>query len=331
MADAIFIHAMWRTGSTYLWTKFREQVAYRAYYEPLNEALLYAGNVARTLPDPDQTRRRLRHPPLGRPYFDEYPLRAGGGLSGFDDRLPYSRYCLSAGDLDVPLSGYIGGLIAHARANEQIPVFQFNRSLLRSHWLRERFSGVHILVIRDPYDVWRSMRTQSLYFLAATCLILSENSAHPWIRPFARHWNPPSAGTHDLGKQFEYYESYAREAGNSLLPLFHAFYVYTIIHNAPIADVVIDMTQASSDASARAAMERALNASGIHFDLSDCELPAYDRLHDVDHVEAGTARFLASSFPDQVDRFRKLSFDDFSVCSRIARLFEPCGSRTPTR
>jgi hypothetical protein len=321
MADAIFIHAMWRTGSTYVWSKFREQAGYRAYYEPLNEALLYARPGHQTLVQDHQSQRSLRHPLLHRPYFDEYPVRAGGGLTGFDDKLPYARYCLSADDVDEPLTRYIDGLIAHARTHNQVPVFQFNRSLLRSDWLRERYSGFHILLVRDPNDVWISLRAQSPYFLAAICLIVSENSEHPWMRPFARHWSLPSAGSRKLAKQFEYFGAYARVIGHDLLPLFHAFYVYTIIHSVEIADIVIDMTQVSSDAAARRDVECALRASDIHLDLSDCKLPVYKRLEDLDGIESDTARFLTVHFPGEVERFRHLSFSESSVCSRISRLF----------
>ena len=38
----IFIHAMWRTGSTYVWKKFRDQQQYRAYFEPFNEYLVHS-------------------------------------------------------------------------------------------------------------------------------------------------------------------------------------------------------------------------------------------------------------------------------------------------
>jgi hypothetical protein len=323
MADAIFIHAMWRTGSTYLWSKFREQAVYRAYYEPLNEALLYTRRGDHAVADHHPSQHVLRHPLLHRPYFDEYPARADGRLTGFDETLPYSRYCLSAEDVDEPLSSYIDGLVAYARTNGQVPVLQFNRSLLRSHWLRERYSGLHILLVRDPNDVWVSLRAQSPYFLAAICLIVSKNADHPWMRPFARHWDLPSAGARKLSEQFEFFGAYAREMGNDLLPLFHAFYVYTIIHSAEIAEVVIDMTQASADAEARGEVECALRANDIQLDLSDCKLPVHERLPNLESLEADTARFLAFHFPVEAEKFSRLSFRESSECSRIGRLLVP--------
>ena len=35
----VFLHCMWRTGSTFIFGKFRENPRYRCFYEPLNEAL----------------------------------------------------------------------------------------------------------------------------------------------------------------------------------------------------------------------------------------------------------------------------------------------------
>jgi hypothetical protein len=119
--DPIFIHAMWRTGSTYVWKKFRDQPQYRAYYEPLHESLGTARPVGRLLPAAlaaTRTRGRnrgLRHPDLDRPYLDEYPLRWwAGGVRHFKTKFAQERYWLDPDDVDADLLRYISSLVSFA-------------------------------------------------------------------------------------------------------------------------------------------------------------------------------------------------------------------------
>jgi hypothetical protein len=63
----IFIHAIWRTGSTYIWKKFREQGRYRSYFEPLHELLLRSQEEIELL-QPSSITARYRHPHIDRFY-----------------------------------------------------------------------------------------------------------------------------------------------------------------------------------------------------------------------------------------------------------------------
>ena len=77
--DLIFIHAWWRSGSTYIWSKLRENKSCRCYYEPLNEKIADLNVVdVKASPDLDVS-RNLRHPIPTKHYFAEYAklLRSG--------------------------------------------------------------------------------------------------------------------------------------------------------------------------------------------------------------------------------------------------------------
>ena len=60
--DPIFIHAWWRSGSTYIWSKLRENKSCRCYYEPLHEKIADL-NVAAVKASPDiDVSRALKTP-----------------------------------------------------------------------------------------------------------------------------------------------------------------------------------------------------------------------------------------------------------------------------
>jgi hypothetical protein len=77
----IFVHAGWRTGSTFVWSRFRQSQGLVAYYEIFNEGLkdLAPSDVLRHAP----RNWNSKHPDCS-PYFAEFlPLiHAGGGSLG---------------------------------------------------------------------------------------------------------------------------------------------------------------------------------------------------------------------------------------------------------
>ncbi len=74
MAAPIFIHSLFRTGSTYLFHVFRRCVGhYWCYQEPLHEVIRYAATAPEHLLQLNaESGSRLRHPVLERPYFWEF-------------------------------------------------------------------------------------------------------------------------------------------------------------------------------------------------------------------------------------------------------------------
>ena len=269
--SAVFVHAMWRTGSTYLWSKFRERREYCAFYEPLNEALLDL-----TVNDKGSVKdcARLGHPSLAQPYFTEYPVEAAGGVPGLVSRLCYRDYCIETDADDSDLSRYLQRLMVEARSRGQIPMFQFNRSLLRTGWMRRRFVGGHILLLRNPREVWTSFEATSTYFAGAICLILGQNRDHRWLRPIAARWGIPRFCDKEIGREMKFYRRLSTQLGAEMYAVFHAFYILTIIYNLRHVDMVIDMNIVSSSSEGRRSIEMALQSAGVALSLADCRLPS---------------------------------------------------------
>ena len=65
----VFIHSLFRTGSTYIWLKFRNNEQYYCYYEPFHEVLSILTRDVSNLLNEDLARDVLGHPAIKKRYF----------------------------------------------------------------------------------------------------------------------------------------------------------------------------------------------------------------------------------------------------------------------
>jgi hypothetical protein len=274
----VFVHAWWRTASTWLWAKLRAQPGLRCYYEPLNERLAYwtAPLLRAYRPDP-ATVRRSKHPPMERPYFAEYlELLEQGGM-GYAMELAYERYLLAPQDEDPALERYLARLVAHAAGRKERPVLCFVRSPMRALWMKRRFGGLHIAQLRNPRDQWASFRAQgrggSSYFTAGMMLIAAElrrqlPAALEGMPALPRVTLTPRTLSVD---------------GDALAPeaeyrLFALLWLASALQSLSAAELVLDSDRLSADAAERRAAESALAARGLRADLSDAAAPRHAEL-----------------------------------------------------
>jgi len=281
----IFVHAMWRTGSTYIWNKFREQRRYRAYYEPLHEIFIDASSQKLEAAWSDETTAVMRHPHLEASYFEEYAplIRAGG--SRFGKGFPYRQYCLEETEENEPLRRYLADLLILALANGQTPVLQFNRSLLRAGWLTRHFDPVNILLLRRPIDVWKSFISfENRYFPTVICMIAGQDRRHPLLEGLAGRHGVPFFEDQTWEAEYDFYREYASANLDRLYPLFYELYLLTSIYALRHADCVIDLNEISENAASRQRVTERLGALGIQMSLDDCRLPVYTGLTEADQA-----------------------------------------------
>jgi adenylyl-sulfate kinase len=272
----IFIQAMWRTGSTYFWKKFRAQPEYRACYEPLHELLIRPRE--QVLAAGDQRRAAsLRHPPIDRSYFTEFPFAGERGVKFFGKPLSYERYCLEETEEDAHLRRYIANLIRHAMRHQQRAVLQFNRGLLRCGWLTRNFSPVNVLVVRRPANVWKSILSfTDRSFIGALCIVLGQNKAK-WPLKFLPDWlDLPCRIGPAIEDDYAAYAPIAAELASRMYPAYFDFYLASILHCARYADCILDIDELSENPAARVAAQRSLRKFGIDMDFTDCSVPSYD-------------------------------------------------------
>ncbi|MGO9271381.1 MAG: methyltransferase domain-containing protein [Terriglobia bacterium] len=297
----IFIHALWRTGSTYIWKKFRDQSCYRAYFEPFNELLLQSRQEIEAA-QPRTITTRNRHPDIASFYYAEYPFKPEGGVEYFEKYFPCEKYCLDETSSDEPLRKYVCHLISLARDNGQIPVLQFNRSLLRVGWLDHNFSPLNILLLRRPMDVWQSYLSFSgLYFPTVVSMILGQNRDRPPLKDVAEFRTVPSYVGATFENDFEYYFNFTQRNLGTLYPLFYSFYLLTCVYAAPYADCIIDMNGVSANPQTREATVQRLRELGVEISLSDCDLPRHTALDRSDQewlaYESVARKLLRRSLP----------------------------------
>lgn len=242
---------------------------------PLHETLIHPRE--QVLATGDQRRAAsLRHPPMERSYFTEFPFAGDRGVKFFSKPLSYERYCLDENEKDAPLHRYISNLIRHALRHKQRPVLQFNRGLFRCGWLTRNFSPVNILILRKPANVWKSILSfADGSFIGVLGIVLGQNKSR-WPLKFLLDWLDLPCR---IGPKIEDdYAAYAPAAELALrmYPAFFDFYIASTLHCARHAHCVLDVDELSSNPAARAAAQRNLRRFGIDMDFADCSVPSYE-------------------------------------------------------
>ncbi|TPK35959.1 hypothetical protein FJ492_25485 [Mesorhizobium sp. B2-5-4] len=169
----IFIHSSWRSSSTYVYSLFRKQTElYYAFQEPLNEVALLGQRDPQILLRSNQVLGlQLRHPNLGKPYFQELHDTYSAWAGVMQKPMLYDDFFGTADGVDT--AGFFDALI---QASPRRPVFQECRTGMRIAKLRERLGGVHLVLIRNPRDTWWSYKINE-YFERARALCV--NAANP--------------------------------------------------------------------------------------------------------------------------------------------------------
>ncbi|RXR29909.1 hypothetical protein [Sphingobium fluviale] len=177
MADpatpVLFADAMWRSGSTYLASRFAQSGRYLLFYEPCHEGVGRKPTAAR---DRDRSRTRdLRHPELEGGYFGTYERL--DPLSGQPLRTLHApdmavRNVYDEGS-DAAVD-FLSALVRVARAEGKIAFLGFCRSGTQTARLRALLGGQGLHLWRDPRAQFASYGWPGNdYFMAGTLLQLS--------------------------------------------------------------------------------------------------------------------------------------------------------------
>jgi len=126
----IFIHSLFRSGSTYLFGVFRRSPSgYWAYQEPFHEYLIKAASDPERLGINNEKTNLLRHPKFKKPFFYEFFHIANQIESVFKKEFPYDYYFINNSNSNKQISSsiknYFNILVEGAKGR---PVFQCCRS-----------------------------------------------------------------------------------------------------------------------------------------------------------------------------------------------------------
>ena len=280
--EAVFLHAGWRTASTYVWSRFRRNACTTGFYEPFGESLARCS--------PKRIRRQTpqgwnsRHPPLTLPYAEEYcpllrPLMRG--VPGYRREFALARYFPTTAGVG-PETRYLSRLIRHARRRGTHPVFGFSRSLGRAPALKQALGGYHIVVRRNPLQQWLSCRSYReevplAYFELSHFLILALAPAGSPAQRFAGMLGLPRL-PRGLDQQYKLLYAALHPWSDELS--YRAFTAVSLLsHGAAeaAADMVLDVDRLARSPQYREAVgARILADVGLGIDFNDCRLPSRD-------------------------------------------------------
>ena len=263
---------MWRSGSTFVWSRFRAAPGTYCYFEPL-----YAG-LSRLTHDRifgsawRDAAAENRHPAMEAPYFAEYaPLVRGRGVKGFRRSFSFDRYALSSDDDHPALQTYIGELIGEAGRRGRIPVLGFNRSSLRMRWLKQRFKSFDVYVDRDPGLIWSSyvkhVQQGNYSYFNNLLKIMERNGRRPAFAPMARRL-PLRSGLERLIKPKHVYRAIVETmAGEISYALVLYLWALGLLQALSCCDVVLDADLAGRPEYGRRLGRRISEGCGVPVDL----------------------------------------------------------------
>jgi hypothetical protein len=268
----IFVHSLFRSGSTYFFNVFRRSTSgYYCYQEPLNEQLRWLNDDPEKLLEVDDiAAQSLRHPGLERPYFWEFHQIRDELRGLFEKSFCYDDFFVKdAQTLAENQSKYFTSLISNSKGR---PVFQFCRSTGRISALKDLYGGTHIHLWRHPHDQWWSFKINN-YFDAAIRLIYNAHNL-PSVLRLVKHQCDISE-YHDkyIEKEFEYARSHSFNADSNYF-VFYAFWLYAFIESEKHSDITISIDRLSADYAYQSDIINALAQLGVdNIDFSDCKIP----------------------------------------------------------
>lgn len=181
---AIFVHSMFRTGSTFLAARYAAHPGHCLFYEPFIGGISSKHVLEKSARTYEQKRLTMRHDKLDGGYFGSYFLidpQSGKPVYSFH-RLRFStRNVYDA--FSNQAYEYLAACIRAARADNKNAVFGFCRSGLQVAGMRGKFPGTHIYLLRDPHHQFKSYAYgQNDYFIPQTFLQIGSS---PRLAPIA--------------------------------------------------------------------------------------------------------------------------------------------------
>lgn len=268
----IFIHSLFRSGSTYLFNSFRRSsFDYWCYQEPLNEMLLHLNaDAERLLEMSEVTAKSLRHPAMSRPYYWEY-YQVRSELEGLIEKsFCYDDFFINEGE-SLPESQvrYFMSLISNAKGR---PLLQFCRSLGRINGLKNEFGGVHIHLWRNPRSQWWSFKIIN-YFDNVIQLIYKARNLPPVLMEIKSLCEINNYHNDDIENEILNAKRHPLNPRAGYMA-FYALWLFSYIEGEKHSNITINIDSLSLDKIYRENKIRELSQLNINeIDFTDCVIP----------------------------------------------------------
>lgn len=267
--NLVFIHSLFRAGSTYLFYVFRRSKAgYRCYQEPLHEISFYAKqNYELLLKEHSEQAVMLRHPRLEKPYFFELYEVAEKCLPNLRPEAIYDAYFTTDGaNFGID---FWASLINESPSK---PIIQECRTSSRLGSIKASLGGYHIYLWRNPWDQWWSHKVTD-YFDAANQMIINSPNHPDVIARLRREIAFTPCEIDDIGDRFDWFKKHKLAPQHSYLVLYILWFL-ALKEGHSKADILLNVDRLSDSSEyRRQIIGEFANKDITSIDFSDCSIP----------------------------------------------------------
>jgi hypothetical protein len=271
----IFIHSLFRAGSTYLFGTIRQCPDVYCYYESMHELVAWASeDVSRLdIETSDDKMQQLHHPILSEPYFAELKAAWPVWQNGLSPETVYGAYF--SADPDAAGQSFYATLCA---ASPRQPVFSECRTAGRMEALRQSLGGWHAYLWRNPWDQWWSYQIDP-YFDAASRVIAHADPLPAPLSALAKALNVAAAPNSSFSEARDFYDLRPLDFETSYA-WFYGMWCYLLDLASSSADLLINIDTLSHSERYAEEVSHAFATAGISAcDLSTARSPVshYER------------------------------------------------------
>ncbi len=278
---SIFLHSLFRSGSTYFFNKFRNEGGFWCYYEPLHHQLIeLKPDRLDIFPFDRKTTGKMSHPDLVKPHFYEFKsVLHNGHIPFFNIFMSYKEF--TSVRQHARTYKYIMTLLLRTPEN-LTPLLQFNRSSMRIGWFKRFFgNSFHVFILRNQRDQFESYFKQGKkynIFLAINMYIIASNSGYGHFNKAYESFRDTFSVTHDLYYDLKQLAFYSGEVPPDVhYRVFMHIWVCSLIEAHKHADLIVDVDKlSSSDAYKGTIIEQLNKGFAVSPNLfSDCRVSSY--------------------------------------------------------
>lgn len=318
IAQPIFIHSLFRAGSTYLFHVFRRsKTNYRCYQEPLHELAFYAKkDKALLFSERNEKMKLLRHPQLDSPYFMELYNVAETCLDFLSEESIYDTYFATN---NLNFLNFLDSLI-HATPVQ--PVIQECRTSGRIGTIKSELGGFHIHLWRNPWDQWWSYKVDH-YFDITSQLFINAPDCPKLIQNLRQAIDFKCIHHGDIKTRMQWFKEHPLTPEHSYL-VFYTLWFLGLRQGKQHADLQINIDQLGESQIYGKTITNSLAANGItDIDFSDCSIPQAtytDEEHRFfsDIEQKAHALFLASGGPqEEIDHLQDIRQKHAPSCWKL--------------
>jgi hypothetical protein len=266
----IFIHSLFRSGSTYLFKAFRRSgEGYWCYQEAVHEIAFFSRTDPSFLhKDHGEAKEKLlRHPSLDGSYFKELQEVWPAWKDTITEHTIYNEYFEKS-----PSSAAVSYFRSLIEAAKGRPVFQECRTAGRIETIKQQLGGYHIYLWRNPWDQWWSTKVDPYFDVSLQLLIHAKNPPSP-VQQLLSTLKLPSYDASDLVGGFEFYREKPLTSEQGYL-VFYLLWCLALNAALKSANLLLNIDKLTDSARYRASIVDQLRQDGIFgIDFSDCQIP----------------------------------------------------------